>query len=825
MSTEVGSGQVAIFPVFKGFRKVVGMEVDKSAKDASKGFSKVLGKTGAAVGKTTGRGFKQAFDSSASGSGAAAAKRIQSEIASTSKALSAARLKEQDSAGKVRVAEAALTEARKKGVAGSARVVAAEERLATATRGLDVAQDNTRKSSTQLQDAQRRLAETTVQSNQKAAQSTRLLLSSSLRRGANIGASAGLNIGKGFLSSFRRAIAPIAGVLAGYIGFAALSSGFRKFTGFIRDSVTAIGEWQVLNAQSRASVLATGGAARISARRINLLSLAIEEQTATQAEQIQEGANLLLNFKNIRNAAGKTNKVFDRTVRASVDMARALGKDVPAAAGLLGKALNDPVKGLTRLTRTGVTFTDQQKDQIKALVASGKTLQAQKIILDEVNATFGKSGDAFGKTLPGKVAIYKDALGDVGETIATGLTPSLGKFLDFATDGLNKLNESKFLKDFVLKLSEGLTKVTNKAIRVGQLLEGLSTSAKGITFQGLTDGLERIFPKLAPVLQSMERLAPAFDKLGDALTPELTDSLEKLAPPLTDLIIAILPLMGPLTRLALSIIPALTDAVETLSPALEEGVGFFAGYLESMRLMQEHQNGETSNEEYLQKIQKVKGGFGDMTRSVITFVQTAKTGLIAAGINIENWKQRTGLAIAGVVTGFLRIPQRIGETFNNAKSILFASGKEIIQRFAAGISAGISSVTSAVDDVMKRVRDFFPNSPAKTGPFSQTGWRRLKASGGAVVAQFGAGFDARSVDVSAGLERTLRTAVRAPRLVSTRSSSTGPASRRDSTRPITVNGSEIGFLRELASGEAEIVFRRESKKQGADREMGFRRDS
>ena len=32
---------------------------------------------------------------------------------------------------------------------------------------------------------------------------------------------------------------------------------------------------------------------------------------------------------------------------------------------MLGKALNDPVKGITALGRAGVTFTDEQKKQIK----------------------------------------------------------------------------------------------------------------------------------------------------------------------------------------------------------------------------------------------------------------------------------------------------------------------------------------------------------------------------------------------------------------------------------------------------------------------------
>jgi hypothetical protein len=54
----------------------------------------------------------------------------------------------------------------------------------------------------------------------------------------------------------------------------------------------------------------------------------------------------------------------------------------------LGKALNDPIKGVTALQRVGVSFTKGQKDQIKSLEESGHHMQAQKVILRELNKEF-----------------------------------------------------------------------------------------------------------------------------------------------------------------------------------------------------------------------------------------------------------------------------------------------------------------------------------------------------------------------------------------------------------------------------------------------------
>ena len=48
---------------------------------------------------------------------------------------------------------------------------------------------------------------------------------------------------------------------------------------------------------------------------------------------------------------------------------------------MVGKALNDPLKGLTALSRIGVQFTAQQQEQIKAMVEVGDVAGAQKIIL------------------------------------------------------------------------------------------------------------------------------------------------------------------------------------------------------------------------------------------------------------------------------------------------------------------------------------------------------------------------------------------------------------------------------------------------------------
>jgi phage-related minor tail protein len=117
----------------------------------------------------------------------------------------------------------------------------------------------------------------------------------------------------------------------------------------------------------------TGGIAHVSAKQIDEMATSLLNKTGIDDETVKSGENLLLTFKNIRNEAGKGNDMFNQATKATLDLSVAFGKSVPQAAILVGKALNDPIKGLTALQRVGVTFTAQQREQIKALVASGQT--------------------------------------------------------------------------------------------------------------------------------------------------------------------------------------------------------------------------------------------------------------------------------------------------------------------------------------------------------------------------------------------------------------------------------------------------------------------
>jgi hypothetical protein len=180
-----------------------------------------------------------------------------------------------------------------------------------------------------------------------------------------------------------------------------------------------------INAQTAQTIKSMGNASNISATEVEALSGSLEALTATEAETIQEGANLLLTFRNIANQAGAGNDIFNQTTAIMVDMGRALNEGASASAIRLGKALNDPIRGITALRKVGVGFTEDQEAQIKALQESGDLMGAQKIILAELQAQFGGSGAAYAKTFSGQLELMGHELGTIGEEATMSVMPAL----------------------------------------------------------------------------------------------------------------------------------------------------------------------------------------------------------------------------------------------------------------------------------------------------------------------------------------------------------------------------------------------------------------
>jgi hypothetical protein len=212
------------------------------------------------------------------------------------------------------------------------------------------------------------------------------------------------------------------------LGVAALAAGAALVAGFgaaLISGIQGVMEGEDAIAQLDAVLKSTGGSAGVM--RKDLLDMADQMQKTTKftQEEVLAAESLLLTFTNIGE------KTFPRATKAAADMATALGTDMAGQSIALGKALNDPTKGITALTRVGVTFTEEQKKSIKAMQESGDMAGAQTVILKELEKEFGGSAIAAGQTFSGQLEILKNAFGEVTEGLATKFMPYLQKFMDF----------------------------------------------------------------------------------------------------------------------------------------------------------------------------------------------------------------------------------------------------------------------------------------------------------------------------------------------------------------------------------------------------------
>jgi hypothetical protein len=206
-----------------------------------------------------------------------------------------------------------------------------------------------------------------------------------------------------------------------------VAAGGVALVAFGKSAIDQAREAQKVAGQTEAVIKSTGGAAKVTAGQVADLADALSMKAGIDDEAIQSGENMLLTFRNIRNEAGKGNKIFDQATKASLDLSVAMGKDLTSSSLMVGKALNDPIAGMTALGRAGVQLTDQQKANLTSLVAQGDTMAAQKVILRELNAEF--KGSAAAQATAGDKA--KVAWENFQEEVGNKLLPLLDKLAVF----------------------------------------------------------------------------------------------------------------------------------------------------------------------------------------------------------------------------------------------------------------------------------------------------------------------------------------------------------------------------------------------------------
>ena len=294
--------------------------------------------------------------------------------------------------------------------------------------------------------------------------------------------------------------------------------------------VDSLIELEKQQAQTNAVIKSTGGIAKVSAADVGRLADKYESLNAIVGDEvIRSGENMLLTFTNIRK------KAFEPALAAVLDMNTALGKGpegLTRTALQVGKALNDPTKGITALRKAGVTFSDAQVKRIKQLQKEGKLYEAQKIILKELNKEFGGSFLAQGNTTAGKVAKFTDAIDDLQRALAEALLPAIGDIADALSELLRDPATQSGIRDLGKDIAGIFSKGNIKAAAkiIGDVIAAIRDAAPTIK-SGLGAAADLIgkvvdaFQKLPPDVQKLAIGALAVNKLTGGLITNLAGAL------------------------------------------------------------------------------------------------------------------------------------------------------------------------------------------------------------------------------------------------------------------------------------------------------------
>jgi hypothetical protein len=267
-----------------------------------------------------------------------------------------------------------------------------------------------------------------------------------------------------------------------------LTAAFATVSGVIYSSISAFEESENATAQLNAVLDSTKGVAGVTAEEVLKLSTALQQQSKFDDEAITGAQSLLLTFTNI------SKDVFPTATQTVLDMSQALGQDLKSSSIQLGKALQDPIIGVSALRKVGVNFNEEQQNTIKTLVESGKVMDAQKLILKELATEFGGSALSSSKTFSGQITIMKNNIGDLRETLGQGLVAAImgsGGNLDQVNQALLSLNT--FLQqnqDLIIAISRTLIilAVTFGVLLVGSLIATIGAVGALIAAGGLLAG-------------------------------------------------------------------------------------------------------------------------------------------------------------------------------------------------------------------------------------------------------------------------------------------------------------------------------------------------
>lgn len=503
----------------------------------------------------------------------------------------------------------------------------------------------------------------------------------------------------------------ITGQLGKIAGVIATAFSVRAITNFAKESIAAAEGVAVANNridQIAKSMNLFGEETQAVADRLKAYAEANELNLATDAEVIKATQAKLLTFRELGLTADDAGGAFDRATAAAIDLAAAGFGSAETNAVQLGKALQDPIKGISALRRAGITFTEAEKEKIATLVESGNILEAQNLVLAAIETQVGGTAAATA-TASQKMQLAFD---NVKETVGAALMPA------FAS-----------LAEAMIPIAEEIAPILESAI------------------QELSPTFEQLAASLPDLIASLTPLIPTF--------LELIGMITELAINLLPILVAVFDSIVPILQFVVAGMVAVSDIVEANIEVFSALViGLLAG-VAAFKTFQAIQIAITTAQGALavaQKLFTVVTGQATLAQAGLNTAMLANPiGLVIAAIAAlvaglvwfftqtelgqEIWRNFTkflreafdnfveffGDAVRNVSTALGNLGKFFGDTFTNIRNavikgvgdfgkLLFDAGRDLIQGLVDGIFNFGAKIGKALVDVVnngvKGVKDF-----------------------------------------------------------------------------------------------------------------------
>lgn len=425
-------------------------------------------------------------------------------------------------------------------------------------------------------------------------------------------------------------------------------------------------------------------------------------------------------------SAGKTAfaTIGSAALKVSSGALKGFGAAVRGCGTAIGKIGDVASKlGVTGAIFTGLTTGFQTLFKLDPSQMAGKFDEWQKSLdntLTGIQTKLPAMANAFTAALPQMVASVTaalpgiaDAFMSVGRTLAPALMTLLPQITQAFSDvfaqlpGLIATYGQPMLEAFGSLFATLAGQVPSLMTSLGQALVAGVQAA----FNAIGDNSAAIAGFISGFGAS---LASGLQTLGATVVAALPSIGQSIATALPTLIPALMSAITSVITSLAAALPGIAVAIINQLPAIIGGL--VTGIVNGL---------PTLLNAFISVVTSIAANFPGIFMAVASTVP-AIVGNIA----------RPFAGLAGRILGFIRnIPGRIIGLFAGAGSWLVNSGAALMNGFKQGILNAVEGVKSAVSGALQKVRDFFPFSPAKVGPFSGSGYTSV--SGEHLMRDFG----------------------------------------------------------------------------------------